>query len=77
VGLTDSDSNSIGTSTARIPFKKKAHNTDPPPIMEGDGRSLKVVGFTQSQRDFFLQILMRLGLAILIGLGSTPNLTKI
>ena len=59
--LTDGDSNSTVTTTARRPYKKKTLNTYPSPLMEGDGRSLKVLGFTQSQRASFLQILMRFG----------------
>ena len=37
-----------------------ADNTNPPPLMEGEGRSLKVLGFTQRQRAAFLHTLMRL-----------------
>jgi chromodomain-helicase-DNA-binding protein 4 len=33
---------------------------DPPPLMEGEGKSLKVLGYTQRQRAAFLQTLMRL-----------------
>ena len=54
VDLTDGVSNSTVITTARRPFKKKAHDTDPSPLMEGGGRSLKVLGFTQSQRASFL-----------------------
>ncbi|AES95351.1 chromatin remodeling factor CHD3 (pickle), putative [Medicago truncatula] len=46
--------------TGRRPSKKKAHNTDPPPLIECDGRSLKVLGYTQSQTASFLQILCHL-----------------
>ncbi|XP_050891252.1 CHD3-type chromatin-remodeling factor PICKLE isoform X2 [Lathyrus oleraceus] len=64
VALTDGDSNSTGTTTAKRPSKKKARtadNTDPLPLMEGEGKSLRVLGFSQSQRAAFLQILMRFG----------------
>jgi hypothetical protein len=37
-----------------------ADNTNSLPLMEGEGNSLKVLGFTQSQRNTFFQILMRL-----------------
>ncbi|XP_045799661.1 CHD3-type chromatin-remodeling factor PICKLE-like [Trifolium pratense] len=52
--------------SAKSHSKKKAHsniadNTDPLPLMEGEGNSLKVLGFNQSQRNTFLQILMRFG----------------
>ncbi|XP_022642676.1 uncharacterized protein LOC106768051 isoform X9 [Vigna radiata var. radiata] len=42
-----------GTSTKGIP--------EPLPLMEGQGKSLKVLGFSQNQRADFLQILMRFG----------------
>ncbi|CAK8569972.1 unnamed protein product [Lathyrus sativus] len=64
VDLTDGNSNSTGTTTAKRPSKKKARsadNTDPLPLMEGEGKSLRVLGFSQSQRAAFLQILMRFG----------------
>ncbi|KAG6555361.1 hypothetical protein Mapa_002587 [Marchantia paleacea] len=50
------------------PPKKKAREeppeerSEPHPLMEGDGRSLKVLGFTQKQRAIFVQVLMRYGL---------------
>ncbi|KAL5071495.1 hypothetical protein RYX36_022382 [Vicia faba] len=62
VDLTDGDSNSTGTTTAKRPSKKKARNNmDPLPLMQGEGKSLRVLGFSQSQRAAFLQILMRFG----------------
>ncbi|KAK2398961.1 protein CHROMATIN REMODELING [Trifolium repens] len=51
--------------TAKSHSKKKAHsnnNTNSLPLMEGEGNSLKVLGFTQSQRNTFFQILMRFGI---------------
>jgi len=44
--------------------KKRARvdTVEPPPLMEGEGKSFKVLGFTQSQRATFVQILMRFGL---------------
>ncbi|KAH1119521.1 hypothetical protein GLYMA_17G217300v4 [Glycine max] len=60
--LTDDDSNSTETTTTRRPHKKKARDSmGPLPLMEGEGRSLKVLGFTQNQRAAFVQILMRFG----------------
>lgn len=35
---------------------------EPPPLMEGEGRSFRVLGFSQNQRAAFVQILMRLTL---------------
>ncbi|KAK8465456.1 hypothetical protein PHAVU_009G088700 [Phaseolus vulgaris] len=62
--LTDGDSNSTGTgtTTARRPYKKKARNsTEPLPLMEGEGKAFRVLGFNQNQRAAFVQILMRFG----------------
>lgn len=33
---------------------------EPIPLMEGEGRSFRVLGFSQNQRAAFVQILMRL-----------------
>lgn len=62
--LTDGDSNSTGTTTTRRPYKKKARtadSTEPLPLMEGEGKAFRVLGFNQSQRAAFVQILMRFG----------------
>ncbi|XP_045804339.1 CHD3-type chromatin-remodeling factor PICKLE isoform X2 [Trifolium pratense] len=60
--LTDGDSNSTGTTTSRRPYKKKARNsTEPLPLMEGEGKAFRVLGFNQNQRAAFVQILMRFG----------------
>ncbi|XP_073223963.1 CHD3-type chromatin-remodeling factor PICKLE isoform X2 [Cicer arietinum] len=62
VDLTHGNSNSTETAASRRPCKKKArYNTDPLPLMEGEGKSLRVLGFSRSQRAAFLQILMRFG----------------
>ena len=34
-------------------------NAEPIPLMEGEGKSFRVLGFNQSQRAAFVQILMR------------------
>ncbi|KAJ7966246.1 CHD3-type chromatin-remodeling factor PICKLE [Quillaja saponaria] len=61
--LTDGETNSTGTASARRPYKKKSRvdSTEPPPLMEGEGKSFRVLGFNQSQRAAFVQILMRFG----------------
>ncbi|KAK4274486.1 hypothetical protein QN277_017696 [Acacia crassicarpa] len=61
--LTDGDSNSNGTIPKR-PYKKRARadSTEPPPLMEGEGKSFRVLGFNQNQRAAFVQILMRFGM---------------
>lgn len=35
-------------------------NSEPLPLMEGEGRSLRVLGFNQNQRTAFVQLMMRL-----------------
>ncbi|XP_061964323.1 CHD3-type chromatin-remodeling factor PICKLE-like isoform X3 [Populus nigra] len=61
--LTDGETTSSGIQTVRRPYKKKARvdNTEPIPLMEGEGRSFRVLGFKQNQRAAFVQILMRFG----------------
>ncbi|XP_020591583.1 CHD3-type chromatin-remodeling factor PICKLE-like [Phalaenopsis equestris] len=41
--------------------KPRVYLTHPHPLMEGEGRSLRVRGFNQNQRAAFLQLLMRFG----------------
>ncbi|XP_015945340.1 CHD3-type chromatin-remodeling factor PICKLE [Arachis duranensis] len=61
--LTDGESNSAGATTVRRPYKKKirADSGEPLPLMEGEGKSFRVLGFNQNQRAAFVQILMRFG----------------
>ena len=40
-------------------FALAVDTVEPPPLMEGEGKSFKVLGFSQSQRATFVQILMR------------------
>ena len=40
--------------------------TEPPPLMEGEGRSFRVLGFNQNQRVAFVQILMRFSCTFVI-----------
>ncbi|RHN76986.1 putative DNA helicase transcription regulator Homeodomain-LIKE family [Medicago truncatula] len=47
--------------TMMLIYSLAADNTNPPALMEGEGKSLKVIGFTQRQRAAFLQLLMRFG----------------
>ncbi|CAM6088601.1 unnamed protein product [Calypogeia fissa] len=49
---------------------------EPPPLMEGDGRSLKVLGFTQKQRLIFVQVLMRYGLGDFTWSDFLPRLKQ-
>ncbi|KAI4337260.1 hypothetical protein L6164_015699 [Bauhinia variegata] len=61
--LTDGDSNSAGNASTRRPYRKKARadSTEPLPLMEGEGKSFRILGFNQNQRAAFVQILMRFG----------------
>ncbi|OVA08625.1 SNF2-related [Macleaya cordata] len=56
---------SSGTASGRkLHSKKKARvdGNEPLPLMEGEGKSFRVLGFNQSHRATFVQILMRFGL---------------
>ncbi|KAL3656097.1 hypothetical protein CASFOL_000493 [Castilleja foliolosa] len=60
--LTDNET-TPGAASIRRPYRKK-NRVDPsekPPLMEGEGRYLRVMGFNQSQRASFVQVLMRYG----------------
>ncbi|KAK4600631.1 hypothetical protein RGQ29_010329 [Quercus rubra] len=61
--LTDSETPSFGVPSGKKPHRKKSRveGTEPPPLMEGEGRSFRVLGFNQNQRAAFVQILMRFG----------------
>ncbi|XVF89383.1 hypothetical protein PTKIN_Ptkin19aG0125900 [Pterospermum kingtungense] len=63
--LTDGDATSSGTGnqSGRRPYRKRVRvdNVESIPLMEGEGRSFRVLGFNQSQRALFVQILMRFG----------------
>ncbi|KAI7747238.1 hypothetical protein M8C21_002030 [Ambrosia artemisiifolia] len=60
--LSDGE-NSGGLAPTRKPYKKKTRvdNAELLPLMEGEGRAFRVLGFNQSQRAQFVQILMRFG----------------
>ncbi|XP_047326657.1 CHD3-type chromatin-remodeling factor PICKLE-like [Impatiens glandulifera] len=46
------------------------------PLMEGEGKSLKIMGFNQNQRDTFVKILMRFGLGEYDWVKFTPRLNQ-
>ncbi|PPR87985.1 hypothetical protein GOBAR_AA32704 [Gossypium barbadense] len=60
--VTDADTSAVN-QPGRKPYKKRIRvdNTEPLPLMEGEGKSFRVLGFNQSQRAAFVQILMRFG----------------
>ncbi|KAG8093796.1 hypothetical protein GUJ93_ZPchr0012g21180 [Zizania palustris] len=61
--VSDNDTSlQAGIAGRRGPYsKKKQRNVDSLPLMEGEGRALRVYGFNQIQRTQFLQTLMRYG----------------
>ncbi|CAN6588830.1 unnamed protein product [Malus baccata var. baccata] len=63
--VMDGETSSSGTVSGgkRPPNRKRSRveSMEPPPLMEGEGRSFKVLGFNQSQRAMFVQVLMRFG----------------
>ncbi|XP_022981141.1 CHD3-type chromatin-remodeling factor PICKLE [Cucurbita maxima] len=61
--LTDGEANSTGIPSVKKPYRRKSRvdSTEPLPLMEGEGRAFRVLGFNQNQRAAFVQILMRFG----------------
>ncbi|CAI9759692.1 unnamed protein product [Fraxinus pennsylvanica] len=61
--LTDGETASTGAAAVRKPYRKRVRvdTSEPLPLMEGEGRSFRVLGFNQNQRATFVQILMRFG----------------
>ncbi|XP_057800012.1 CHD3-type chromatin-remodeling factor PICKLE-like isoform X2 [Salvia miltiorrhiza] len=60
--LTDNETASAGAAAVKKPYRKRSRDTSEKlPLMEGEGRYLRVLGFNQSQRAVFVQILMRFG----------------
>ncbi|PON99206.1 histone H3-K9 methyltransferase [Trema orientale] len=61
--MTDGETASTGTASLRKTNRKKSRvdSSEPLPLMEGEGRSFRVLGFNQNQRAAFVQILMRFG----------------
>ncbi|KAG2604632.1 hypothetical protein PVAP13_4NG114681 [Panicum virgatum] len=60
--VSDNDTNLQGNvSGRRGQYKRKSRNVDLIPLMEGEGRTLRVLGFNNAQRSLFLQTLNRYG----------------
>ncbi|KAK3131779.1 hypothetical protein QOZ80_6AG0511350 [Eleusine coracana subsp. coracana] len=61
--VSDNDTTLPGSISGRRGqySKRKSRNVDLIPLMEGEGRSLRVLGFNQAQRAVFLQTLNRYG----------------
>ncbi|XP_010526237.1 PREDICTED: CHD3-type chromatin-remodeling factor PICKLE-like [Tarenaya hassleriana] len=61
--LTDGETAGQGNPSGRRPYRRRARdNSEPTPLMEGEGRSFRVLGFNQSQRAVFVKTLMRYGI---------------
>lgn len=78
VELTDGETVSSGTASGKKPYRKKARGdgVEPLPLMEGEGKSFKVLGFNQNQRAAFVQILMRFGVGEYDWAEFTPRLKQ-
>ncbi|CAM8889747.1 unnamed protein product [Rhodiola kirilowii] len=52
-----------GVVSGRRPYRKRSRvdSSEPLPLMEGEGKSLRVLGFNKHQRYIFVQTLMRFG----------------
>ncbi|KAI7995163.1 CHD3-type chromatin-remodeling factor PICKLE [Camellia lanceoleosa] len=72
---SDGETASTGTPAGRKPHKKKAR-VEPLPLMVGEGRSFRVLGFNQNQRAAFVQILMRFGVGEFDWAEFTPRLKQ-
>ncbi|KAF9614280.1 hypothetical protein IFM89_017081 [Coptis chinensis] len=76
----DAEMVSSGSVSGRKPqgLKKKARvdGMDQLPLMEGEGKSVKVLGFSQNHRAAFVQILMRFGVGDFDWSEFTPRLKQ-
>jgi len=61
--VSDNDTNLQGNVSGRRGqySKRKSRNVDSIPLMEGEGRTLRILGFNHAQRSLFLQTLNRYG----------------
>ncbi|KAK4769193.1 hypothetical protein SAY86_027343 [Trapa natans] len=61
--VSDGDAAGPGPQPGKRPYRKRARaeSGEPLPLMEGEGRSFRVLGFNHNQRAAFVQILMRFG----------------
>ncbi|PSS01091.1 CHD3-type chromatin-remodeling factor PICKLE like [Actinidia chinensis var. chinensis] len=76
--LTDGETASSGIPAGRRPHKKKTrvNSAEPLPLMEGEGKSFRVLGFNQNQRTAFVQILMRFGVGEYDWVEFAPRLKQ-
>lgn len=75
--FTDGETAPAGVQTSRKPRKRaRSDPSEPLPLMEGEGRSFRVLGFNQNQRALFVQILMRFGVGDFDWMEFTPRLKQ-
>ncbi|GER35306.1 chromodomain helicase DNA binding protein [Striga asiatica] len=60
--LTDNEAVSTGAASTRRPYRKRTRDaSEKLPLMEGEGKYLRVLGFNHAQRAIFVQLFMRFG----------------
>ncbi|OIT02582.1 chd3-type chromatin-remodeling factor pickle, partial [Nicotiana attenuata] len=76
--LSDGETALPGAPVVRRPYRKRSRvdSSVPLPLMEGEGKSFRVLGFNQSQRAAFVKILMRFGVGDYDWAEFTPRLKQ-
>ncbi|KAL8063013.1 hypothetical protein ABFX02_01G000800 [Erythranthe guttata] len=75
--LTDNETAAAGAAAVRRPYRKRVRDTSEKlPLLEGEGRYLRVLGFNQNQRAVFVQILMRFGIGDCDWVEFAPRLKQ-
>ncbi|WMV34711.1 hypothetical protein MTR67_028096 [Solanum verrucosum] len=76
--LSDGETALPGAPVVRRPYRKRSRvdSSIPLPLMEGEGKSFRVLGFNQSQRAAFVKILMRFGVGDYDWAEFTPRLKQ-
>ncbi|MCE0481480.1 hypothetical protein HAX54_039255 [Datura stramonium] len=76
--LSDGETALPGAPVVRRPYRKRARvdSSIPLPLMEGEGKSFRVLGFNQSQRAAFVKVLMRFGVGDYDWAEFTPRLKQ-
>nr|XP_016486927.1 PREDICTED: CHD3-type chromatin-remodeling factor PICKLE-like [Nicotiana tabacum] len=76
--LSDGETALPGAPVVRRPYRKRSRvdSSVTLPLMEGEGKSFRVLGFNQSQRAAFVKILMRFGVGDYDWAEFTPRLKQ-
>ncbi|XP_015079213.1 CHD3-type chromatin-remodeling factor PICKLE isoform X1 [Solanum pennellii] len=76
--LSDGETALPGAPVVRRPYRKRSRvdSSIPLPLMEGEGKSFRVLGFNQSQRAAFVKVLMRFGVGDYDWAEFTPRLKQ-